>query len=77
VASVRKQTERTGFGDGSGEIHVTQVKSAIKSGTKMERTIRALGFTRMNQTVIHKDTPQVRGMIYKVRHLVRVQEVAS
>jgi large subunit ribosomal protein L30 len=77
VASVRKQTERTGFGDGTGTIHVTQVKSAIKKGTMMERTIRALGLTRMNQTVIHKDTPQVRGMIYKVRHLVRVQEVAS
>ena len=58
------------------ELHVTQVRSAIKAGTKMERTIRALGFTRMQQTVIHKDTPQVRGMIYKVRHLVRVQEVA-
>jgi large subunit ribosomal protein L30 len=57
------------------EIHVTQVKSAIKSGFKMERTIRALGLTRMNQTVVHHDTPQIRGMIYKVRHLVRVQEV--
>jgi large subunit ribosomal protein L30 len=57
------------------EIHVTQVKSAIKSGFKMERTIRALGLTRLNQTVVHKDTPQIRGMIYKVRHLIRVQEV--
>jgi large subunit ribosomal protein L30 len=58
------------------ELHVTQVKSAIKAGFKMERTIRALGLTRLNQTVVHRDTPQVRGMIYKVRHLVRVEEVA-
>ena len=57
------------------ELHVTQVRSAIKAGTKMERTITALGLRRMNQTVIHEDSPQVRGMIYKVRHLVRVEEV--
>ncbi len=58
------------------EIRVTQIRSAVKKGTKMELTIKALGFKRLNQTVIHRDTPQVRGMIYKVRHLVRVEEVA-
>jgi large subunit ribosomal protein L30 len=56
------------------ELHVTQVRSAIKAGFKMERTIRALGLVRLNQTVVHRDTPQVRGMIYKVRHLVEVEE---
>lgn len=57
------------------ELHVTYVRSAIKAGTPMERTIRALGITRLNQTVVHRDTPQVRGMIFKVKHLVSVQEV--
>lgn len=57
------------------ELHVTQIRSAIKAGTPMERTIKALGFRRLNQTVIHEDTAVIRGMITKVRHLVRVEEV--
>ena len=57
------------------EIHVTQVKSVIKTGFKMERTVRALGLTRIRQTVIHRDTPQIRGMIDKVKHLISVKEV--
>lgn len=56
------------------QLRVTQVKSAIKAGTKIERTVRALGFTRLHQTVTHNDTPQVRGMIFKVKHLVKVEE---
>ena len=58
------------------EIHVTQVRSVIKSGFKMERTIRALGLTRMHQTVVHRDTPQIRGMIDKVKHLVRTEKAS-
>lgn len=58
----------------ANELHVTYIRSAIKSGTPMERTIRALGITRLNQTVVHRDTPQVRGMIFKVKHLVSVKE---
>ncbi|MDZ4803487.1 MAG: 50S ribosomal protein L30 [Candidatus Eisenbacteria bacterium] len=57
------------------EIHVTQVRSIIKSGFMMERTIRALGLTRIRQTVVHDDTPQIRGMINKVKHLISVKEV--
>lgn len=40
----------------------------------MRQTIRGLGFRRMQQTVEHPDTPAVRGMIHKVRHLVQVEE---
>jgi large subunit ribosomal protein L30 len=58
----------------SRKLHITQFRSAIKAGFKMERTIKALGLRRLNHTVIHDDTPQIRGMIYRVRHLVRVQE---
>jgi large subunit ribosomal protein L30 len=38
-------------------------------------TIRALGFRRLHQTIEHDDTPQIRGMIFKVRHLVETEEV--
>jgi len=39
--------------------------------------LRALGIRRMNHTVVHKDTPQIRGMIFKVKHLVRVEELGA
>ncbi len=57
------------------EIHVTQVRSIIKTGFMMERTILALGLTRIRQTVVHRDTPQIRGMINKVKHLISVKEI--
>ena len=37
----------------------------------------ALGLRKLNKTVVHTDTPQIRGMIYKIRHLVLVEEVES
>jgi large subunit ribosomal protein L30 len=37
-------------------------------------TVRALGLRRMQQTVVHDDTPQIRGMVFKVRHLLKVEE---
>ena len=46
------------------------VKSAIGFSYRQKRTIKALGFTKLNSVVEHEDTPQVRGMIEKVRHLV-------
>ncbi len=54
------------------KIRVRQVKSA--SGHKQDQaaTIRALGIRRLHQVVEHNDTPQIRGMIFKVRHLVEV-----
>jgi large subunit ribosomal protein L30 len=57
------------------ELHVTQTRSVIKSGTMMERTVRALGLTRIRQTVVHDDNPVIRGMIDKVKHLISVKEV--
>jgi large subunit ribosomal protein L30 len=42
---------------------------------KQKRTIRALGLRRTYSTVVHKDTPQIRGMIAKVQHLVEVEEI--
>ena len=58
----------------AGKLRIRQVKSASGHRFDQGRTIRALGFRRLNQTVEHNDTPQIRGMVFKVRHLVRVEE---
>jgi large subunit ribosomal protein L30 len=56
-------------------LKVTQTKSVIGSLEKHKRTIRALGLKRIRDSRVHSDTPQVRGMIQNVRHLVKVEEV--
>ncbi|HVN49773.1 MAG TPA: 50S ribosomal protein L30 [Bacteroidota bacterium] len=57
------------------KIKITQIKSVIEQLENAKRTIKALGLGRPNYTVVKNDTPQVRGMIAKVRHLVKVEEV--
>jgi large subunit ribosomal protein L30 len=57
-----------------GKVTVRQVKSASGHKADQGATIRALGIRRLHQTVVHNDTPQIRGMIFKVRHLVEVSE---
>jgi len=59
----------------TGKLAITQVRSGIGRPDKHRRTLRALGFTRHQQTRIHDDTPAIRGMISQVRHLVSVQDV--
>ena len=56
------------------KLKVTQVKSVIDRPKRQKETMKALGLTRMHRTVEHNDTPQVRGMINKVQHLVKVEE---
>jgi large subunit ribosomal protein L30 len=56
------------------KIKVTQIRSTIDRPERQKRTIRALGITKMNQTVVHEATPQVKGMIEKVKHLVKVEQ---
>jgi len=55
-------------------LKITQVRSSNDSIQKQKRTLQALGLRKMHQTVTHKDTPQIRGMISKVRHLVEMEE---
>lgn len=55
-------------------LQIKYVKSSIGYSKKHKQTIEALGFTRLNQVVIHKDTPSLRGMLLKVNHLVEVSE---
>ena len=56
-------------------LRITQYRSAISRLTNQKETIRSLGIRRLNQSVEHEDTPQLRGMIKTVGHLVRVEEI--
>ena len=58
----------------SGRLKIKWVVSFIGCPKGMRATIRGLGFRRMQQVVEHDDTPAIRGMILKVRHLVVVTE---
>ncbi|MFC1553205.1 50S ribosomal protein L30 [candidate division KSB1 bacterium] len=60
--------------DSGKSIKIKQVKSAIGYNKKQKLTIEALGIHKLGQTVEHKDTPQIRGMINKVSHLVKILE---
>ncbi|NOQ43886.1 MAG: 50S ribosomal protein L30 [Dehalococcoidia bacterium] len=56
------------------KLIVTWVRSGIGHPQDQKRTLQALGFRRLNQTVEHNDSPSIRGMIMKVKHLVTVEE---
>lgn len=56
-------------------LRITLTKSPIGYSERQKRTVRALGLRRMHQTVEQRDTPVLRGMIAKVKHLVTVDEV--
>jgi len=58
--------------DAKGRIKVKQVKSEIGSNRRQRATLRGLGIRRMHKVVEVEDTPSVRGMINKVKHMVRV-----
>ena len=57
------------------KLRITYVGGAIGYSVRHKDTIRTLGLRRLNQSVVHEDTPSVRGMLLKVNHLVRVEEV--
>ena len=58
-----------------GKIKVRQTGSVIDRPKRQKLTIEALGLGRPNWEKIHNDTPQIRGMINKVKHLVTVEEI--
>ena len=58
-------------------LKITQIRSLIGSQPKHRLTMKALGFHRMHETLEKSDTPQIRGMVQQVRHMVRVEEVDS
>jgi large subunit ribosomal protein L30 len=60
-----------------GKIRIVQIRSAIHRKENQKRTVRALGIRKLNQAVIHEATPQIRGMVFTVKHLVEVEELDS
>ena len=55
-------------------IKIQQVRSKIKSPKTQKLTLQALGLKKLNQIVEHSDNPEIRGMVEKVKHLVRIVE---
>jgi len=56
------------------KLRVRQIRSASGMEASQKATVKALGIRRMHQIVEHTDTPQIRGMIFKIRHLLEVEE---
>jgi large subunit ribosomal protein L30 len=57
------------------QLKVTQTRSIIGTKQNQRATLRTLGLRKIRQFVVREDSPQVRGMIHTVRHLVTVEEV--
>ena len=59
------------------QLKVTQTKSKIGAKFNQRESLRTLGLRKIRQTTVREDTPEVRGLIKAVRHLVEVEEVKS
>lgn len=58
-------------------LKVTYVKSSIGYAKDQKATVQSLGLRKLHQSVVHNDTPAIRGMVFKVRHLVKVEEIVD
>ncbi len=56
------------------KLRIELVKSPIGFKYDQRRTVKALGLKKMHSVVVHEDTPQIRGMIFKISHLLKVEE---
>jgi len=56
------------------KVKITQIKSVIDRSKRQKLTMQALGLRKINRTVEHEATPQILGMIEKVRHLIKIEE---
>ena len=56
-------------------VKVTLIKSVIGYKQDQRKTVQALGLKKLNESRVHKETPQIRGMLNKVSHLLRIEEV--
>ncbi|MFD0615876.1 MULTISPECIES: 50S ribosomal protein L30 [Paenibacillus] len=59
------------------KLQVTLVRSLIGRPETQRKTVNSLGLRKINQTVVHNDSPAIRGMVNQVNHLVSVQEVEA
>jgi len=62
---------------GKKPVTVTQIGSPIGRRFDQEQTLKGLGLNKLNRSRVLEDTPAVRGMIFKVRHLIRVEEASE
>lgn len=58
-------------------LRIRQTRSGVGRPAKHRATLQALGLRRHQQTIVQKDNPAIRGMLFQVRHLVEVQEIAE
>lgn len=58
------------------KIKITQIKSAIGYRQRAKDTLVALGIRKMNQSVVHNESPAILGMVNSIQHLVRVKELS-
>jgi large subunit ribosomal protein L30 len=61
----------------AGKLEITQVRSVSGRPEKQRRTLRALGLTKNQASVVHQDTPAIRGMINQIPHMVSVREITE
>ena len=61
----------------AARLRITQTRSVIDRSKDQKRTVRSLGLHRIRDSVLKDDRPEIRGMIAKVAHLVRVEEVSE
>jgi large subunit ribosomal protein L30 len=59
------------------KLHITWVKSCIGYPRDQKETLKALGLRRLNQSVEREDSASVRGMLHKVKHLVKAEEIEA
>ena len=58
-----------------GKVKLTQIKSTIDRPERQRLTLEALGLRKINASVEHEETPQIKGMILKVKHLLKVEQL--
>lgn len=61
----------------AGKLKVTLVKSFIGRPESQRKVVKSLGLSKLHSSVVHDDTPQIRGMIRKVGHLLTVEEIPA
>jgi len=59
----------------NNKLEIKQIKSAIGYNVKTKKTLEALGIKKINHIVIKNDSPSIRGMIYKIKHLIEIKEI--
>ena len=76
MANEKKKAAPAG-GEKKAELAITQIRSGCQAQKDQKAALKGLGLRRIRHTVLREDTPSIRGMILKVRHLVSVDAAAA